>query len=1161
MTYSRNILSIFLLSILVTPGFSQTLEQRRTLLQLSEEYRVQWERQRSAADSLAAVLATPAFFELPDGRVRELQRFENGHPLYYQTENLNAAKTISSDRVWPGGIGGLSLTGAGITVGVWEISGIRTTHQEFGGRITYGDAGTTSIGQHATHVAGTLIAAGVNSNAKGMSYQANLRAFTASNDMSETAAAAAAGLRVSSHSYGIAPGWNSNYFGDGKWAWSGNLSVSTTVDYTFGFYSSLSSGFDNVAYNAPQYLIVKSAGNDRNDNGPSPETEHWHFSGGWILNSDTHAPDGGVNGYGCVSGVAVAKNVLVVGAVNDIAGGYSSPSSVVMTAFSAWGPTSDGRIKPDIVANGAGLTSSNSTDDNTYVSMSGTSMASPSAAGSVGLLLQHQQNLHGSTPLRSSSMKGIVIHTADEAGPNPGPDYMFGWGLMNTLKAAQVMTANALAGGNFNIREIQLNQGGVIEFQVEATGTEPLRATIVWTDPAGTPPTISLNPPNKMLVNDLDLRIIGPTATTFFPWILNPASPASAATTGDNNTDNVEQVHIAFPTPGLYTIRVTNKGSLLPSGSQFVSIIMTGATQPAASPPPIPTLATPSDGATAIITSPTLTWNSSVGAVSYRLQLSTDNAFGTTLIDQAAITSTSHTVMGLASQTLYYWRVRASNAAGESDWSSVWSFTTGIAPPVAPSLIVPNSDAVNVSTNPPFMWHTASGATSYQLQVSLSSAFSTTVVNQSNIMDSTSSVSGLQGNTMYYWRVRGSNAGGPGEWSATRSFTTVATPPSIPTLVSPENGSTDTPLNETLSWGASSNATSYRIQVATDSLFAGGMVLNDSTVVGTSRVLTGASNSTRYFWRVNAKNTQGVSSFSDVWSFTTVPGPPPAPQLASPGGGDTVRTGSPTLVWRASSGATEYRLQLSTQSQFNQIFFDRSEIRDTAFSISGLSATRYYWRVSASNEYGGSISTIRNFFVSAPLAPVLISPAAGATGIPVPVPFMWNASVGALTYRLQVATSSNFTPPSSIIKDSSGISGTSVQISGLSHNASYYWRVSATNELGSSSFSLSRSFTTAGPVSVERDPLLLPDRFALHQNFPNPFNPSTEIRFDISAASSVSLVVFDIFGREVASLVESELPAGRYRATFSADGLSSGVYFCQLRAGEYRFVRRMILMR
>ncbi len=567
------IISIGVIALIPQITFAQTEEQLQWLLRFSEEQVMKWRTERAIAESIAQAQNMPIRQEFPDGKIIELQRFENGLPMYYITHNLNAAKTLSTDKVWPGGTGGFSLTGSSETLGIWDGGRTRIEHQEFAtGRATQVDGASTNS-DHATHVAGTMIASGTAASAKGMSYQARLRAYDWNNDNSEMATAAAGGLKVSNHSYGYITGW---YTTDGaSWHWYGDPSISSTKDYKFGFYSSYAQAWDNIARNAPYYLIVKSAGNDRLEGPSSQPVTHTH-SGSGSYNC-IHGLDGGPNGYDCIGAPGVAKNILTVGAVDDIVNGYSQPNDVVMSPFSCWGPTDDGRIKPDIVANGIELYSCIATNNTAYTTYSGTSMSSPNAAGSTGLLLHLRRNLYGNNPLRSSTIKGLIIHTADEAGPHPGPDYMFGWGLMNTLKAAQVMRADSLAGGNFHIREYTLNQGGQIEFQVYSTGSQPLRATICWTDPAGTPPPPSLDPTTIMLVNDLDLRIIGPGSTIYSPWVLNPSNPSVPATTGDNIRDNVEQVHIASPSAGFYTVRINHKGTLS-GGSQVVSVIVTGNT-------------------------------------------------------------------------------------------------------------------------------------------------------------------------------------------------------------------------------------------------------------------------------------------------------------------------------------------------------------------------------------------------------------------------------------------------------------------------------------------------------------------------------------------------------------------------------------------------------
>ncbi|MBA4312059.1 MAG: hypothetical protein C0417_05475 [Chlorobiaceae bacterium] len=528
-------------------------------------------QEHAEAESLAVKLKMPLRATLEDGTTVAIHRMQNGLLIYRTTHNINSAKTISTNKVWPTGGNGFALSGDGVVLGEWDEGAPRSTHQELTGRILKTQG---SQSEHSTHVAGTMIGAGVNANAKGMSYLASLKAFNWDYDVLEMDTA---GVLVSNHSYGAITGWRYGYPNAGAWNWWGDVTISTVEDYRFGFYDADAHDFDQISTNNPYYLICKSAGNDRNE-GPPTTFLTWHYvwkNGSWVLESTTRNQDGN-NGYDCIGDAGVAKNILTVGAVDDITGGYSNPSGVVMSDFSCWGPADDGRIKPDIVANGVGLYSTVQTGDAAYATMSGTSMASPNASGSIGLLLHHQKRLHGSTLLRSSTMKAIILNTADEAGPNPGPDYMNGWGLMNTLKAAQLMTLDSIDGIDSHIRERLLSQNDTIRFNILSDGTTPIRASICWTDPAGTPVTPALDPTNIMLKNDLDLRITRHRDNNVYkPWILNPTSPTAAASTGDNIRDNTEQILISYPERSVYTVQITHKGTLS-GGSQYVSFVVSG---------------------------------------------------------------------------------------------------------------------------------------------------------------------------------------------------------------------------------------------------------------------------------------------------------------------------------------------------------------------------------------------------------------------------------------------------------------------------------------------------------------------------------------------------------------------------------------------------------
>jgi len=193
-------------------------------------------------------------------------------------------------------------------------------------------------------------------------------------------------------------------------------------------------------------------------------------------------------------------------------------------------------------------------------------------------------------------------------------------------------------------------------------------------------------------------------------------------------------------------------------------------------PPVVPTppvLISPANSAAGVTLPTTLAWNASFGATSYRVQVSTNSAFTTTVYDQAGISSTSVSVSGLAPTTLYYWRVNATNAAGTSNWSTVWSFTTGTGTgPAAPILKSPADGASNVPRSPTLTWNASSGAASYRVQVCWDPSFNTNVYDRSGITSTSTVVTGLAGKTRHYWRVNATNANGTSKWSTTWSFTT-----------------------------------------------------------------------------------------------------------------------------------------------------------------------------------------------------------------------------------------------------------------------------------------------------------------------------------------------------------------------------------------------------
>ena len=375
----------------------------------------------------------------------------------------------------------------------------------------------------------------------------------------------------------------------------------------------------------------------------------------------------------------------------------------------------------------------------------------------------------------------------------------------------------------------------------------------------------------------------------------------------------------------------------------------------APAPPAAPVLATPANGGTGIATNPTLTWNASTGAASYGIQVSTDSGFSSFITNQSNVTTTSFELSGLTSNTTYYWHVNATNSGGTSAYSTAWRFTTvaGLQPPTAPVLAAPANGATGVATNPTLTWNASTGASSYRVQVSTTGEFGTIVVDQDHLTTTSYALSGLTGNMTYYWRVYAENSAGSSPYSTVWNFTTGAPPPppAAPVLSTPSNGATGIAVNATLTWNASTGATSYRVQVSTDSGFAA-TVRDSSNIVTSSYVASGLAATTTYYWHVSATNSGGTSAYSTIWKFTTGT-PPSAPVLATPANGAAGVAMNPTLTWNSSSGATSYRVQTSTDSTFASTIADQSGITTTTYGLSGLSAnTKYFWHVNATNGGG-----------------------------------------------------------------------------------------------------------------------------------------------------------------------------------------------------------------
>jgi hypothetical protein len=404
------------------------------------------------------------------------------------------------------------------------------------------------------------------------------------------------------------------------------------------------------------------------------------------------------------------------------------------------------------------------------------------------------------------------------------------------------------------------------------------------------------------------------------------------------------------------------------------------------------------------------------------------------------------------------------------------SFSPSLAAPAPPLLVSPvnNSTGNPVSLN--LVWNRSTGASTYKVQLSTDSLFSSLILNDSTVTDSVRNASGLQPLTNYWWRVSAKNAGGSSSFSSAFKFRTLGAPGMITGTFVPANGSVNLPTTINFRWPRAFDQTlrkitivpfkdnsetisNYWYELTTDSV-SQPIVVRDSTLTDTLRIVSGLLNSTNYYWRVKAKNEIGWGQFSYWQKLTTVVAAPAAPTLLSPANGSVGITVTPTLLWSIVPTAVTYELQVSTDSLWGLILLDTVLTADSVI-IPGILPpnTSYWWRVRAANPGGNSPYSAMFRFTTGgpPPPPVLISPANNAFGIPLSTTLVWHKSLTAITYRVQLSTDSLF---NTLIVNDSTLTDSIRSVSGLIVNTNYWWRVNAKNGIGIGLWSQTFKFNT-----------------------------------------------------------------------------------------------------
>jgi hypothetical protein len=449
--------------------------------------------------------------------------------------------------------------------------------------------------------------------------------------------------------------------------------------------------------------------------------------------------------------------------------------------------------------------------------------------------------------------------------------------------------------------------------------------------------------------------------------------------------------------------------------------------------PPVPQLSAPADGATNLQSTVSLSWAGVTGALSYTVQVSTTRLFNSPLVNQSGISSTTYAAASLGGNTTYFWRVRSANDSDVSGWSSVRSFTTASIGqvPATPSTLAPAAGATGVTTNPQLAWNAVQGATGYSLQVALESSFTTLIVDQTGITNTTYGVDGLKNGTTYYWRVSAKAGGGISAWSPTASLATFDLPPS----------------------------------------FGQNAVTNPNFESGTT----------------------GWTFFTDGDGRFAVEAPgyhrPASAKVYITQNGSQVELYQDGLVMSPDSN---YRLSFAASSNYGHDLEVSVLKGATPFTYYGLATERVdlrpAWKTYSVDFKPGNflspVNDVRLRFWFGPYA------AAG--------------DLYAIENVQLVAVNAGTPPP---------------------------------------------------------PPDELPSDYFMDENYPNPFNPATTIRYSVPRDVHVSVKVHNLLGQEVATLVDGFQQVGTYEVRLDMSGFASGMYLYTLVAGDYRQTRKLMYVK
>ncbi len=594
----------------------------------------------------------------------------------------------------------------------------------------------------------------------------------------------------------------------------------------------------------------------------------------------------------------------------------------------------------------------------------------------------------------------------------------------------------------------------------------------------------------------------------------------------------------------------------------------------------IPKVSYPIGNTTVYGTSTTLYWYllGNGQGLKYQLIINTVNDF-TGALTATDIEDLYYEANNLTPGETYYWKVRSTNGSDTSNWSSLGKFKVfGTLTPVKPVATYPIDNTIVYLTNPTLYWYVLGNSTglTYDLQIDKDGTFSTNIIDTTGISDLYFTAMNLTPGVKYYWRVRSNNGTTPSAWTTKEAFRIYGNMASlVPHPYSPATGSTVYSTDTVLRWymNSASEGLTYEIEINTTNVFTGSPTGTYTGILDQYLELANLTAGTTYYWKVRSNNGITPSAWSAKQTFTVIGvGGSPVPVISWPKGGVHVFTNTQLLLWYINGNSTglTYDIQISNNGLFGTNP-TKSDLTDMQYELTNLLiGDLVYWRVRSNNGVTPSAWSTTEYFVvyseSAAFMPISGTPGEGITINTVTPTLSWAMPVANsnLNYELQYADNPEMNNAVTV----GNLNSNNVELTNLSEYTTYYWRVrSQTSGKGDYSiYSNVESFSTGDDITGVEEENTIPTEYYMSQNYPNPFNPTTNIKFGLPNNANVKIVIYNILGQEIKTLINKDLNAGTYNLVWNGTNeagikVPSGAYLYRITAGNFVETKKLMLIK